>query len=399
MNPHASLVAQAATGPWRGQRPGLRWACLLLVLLAPRAGAAEAAPDPAQTDTLAVAGPRLARAAGAYTDTRHRFSLQLPEGWRLHPTPGDVQGMTFRRDVDQTFALLRVSVRAATADDTPERVLEQALSRLRGEIGFAAGSSVPTSVGLLPSRRASVTVHASGDARTVRAIDVIALVAFGHVHILHFEHLEKERARFGRDLERMTGSYQALVGKSRYAPLIATWERSDGGMRLVLGEDNHFRLAHLSGTYLADGGTLTLYLPEGQESYRYQQEGASLTLHSSNLEAPMRFARSGAARFADARTQGARERGTRALRAGDLAGRWRALERAGTEALVLQLAPSGSVTFGPLSGTWRFRRGLLTIRSIAGSQVTYTASLEGQHLVLGGGDLEQELRLEREGGP
>lgn len=335
----------------------------------------------------------VAKGDRSYTDTKKRFALELPSGWRLHPTPGDTTGMTFRRDVDGAFALLRVMVRPATRDDSVERALEVATGPLRGEIGFRAGTDLPTSVGLLPARRRAVTVYASGDERTVRAIELIALVAFGHVHVLHFEHLDKERARFSRDLDRLTGSYQALAGRRLYGPLVGTWTSASGGPELMLSEDDRFRLGPLAGTFAADGGRLSLHVPEGTETYRYRVDGNLLVLTSPNLEGPSEYRRSGSARF---QPEKERPKKAKRLSSDDLIGRWRVLDGAGTEPLVLQLAPSGAVSFGPLSGRWRFRRGRLTIQSTAGTSVTYHASLDGDRLVLGGGDLEKELRLVRD---
>ena len=328
-----------------------------------------------------------------YTDTKQRFALELPSGWRLHPMPGDSTGMTFRRDVDGAFALLRVSVRQARRDDDVARALEAATGPFRGEIGFRAGAEVPTSMGLLPARRRSLTVHASGDERTVRAVELVVMVAFGHVHVLHFECLDKERARFARDLDRLIGSYRALAGRGVYAPLIGTWTSASGGPELILGEDDRFRLGPLAGTFSTDGGQLSLHVPQGTETYRYRLEGARLVLTSPNLEVPSEYRRSGSARFSSG---AARPQHRGPLRSEDLIGRWRVLDGAGTEPLVLQLATSGAVSFGPLSGRWRFRRGRLTIESTVGSTVTYHASLDGDRLVLGGGDLEKEIHLVRD---
>lgn len=327
-----------------------------------------------------------------YVDTQKRFSVQLPLGWKLHPSPGEMGGMTFRRDVDGTFALLRITVREARPGENAASVLAAALGPFQQEIGFQAGANLPTSVGLLPARKASVTVFASGDSRTVRAIELVALVAFGHVHLLHFEHLQQDNKRFHRDLSRLMGSYQATIGRRIYAPLIGNWQSRDGGPDLILGEDNQFRLSPLKGTFQASASKLTLHLPEGSERYRYVLEGKDLTLQSSNLAEPVRYQRSSSQRF---EADGEKKQRVQRIQTKDLIGEWSALDSPSVDPLVLHLAASGSVSFGPLAGRWRFRRGLLTIRSVSGTSVTYTASLQGDLLILGGGDLEQDLRLRR----
>lgn len=328
-----------------------------------------------------------------YVDTKQRFALKLPLGWRLHPMPGDTQGMMFRRDVDGAFALFHVAVRAQRPGETLGDSLEDATRPLRAEIGFSQGQDLPTSIGLQPGMRRSLTVYASGDARTVRAVELYVLHAFGHVHTLHFESLTSERSRFTRDQDRLVGSYEAHAGKKLYGDLVGEWESLGGGPRLTLTEEGRFTLGPLRGTWSTDGGRLSLHLEQGSERYRYVRQGRRLTLHSGNLDEPMVYERSGSARFsADPPKAVKAKPATRA----EMVGRWRVLDLPSTEPLVLHLAPSGSVAFGPLSGRWQFSRGLLTITSTAGETVTYHASLHDGRLKLGGGDLEREMTLVRD---
>lgn len=331
-----------------------------------------------------------------YVDTKQRFAVKLPLGWRLHPMPGDTRGMMFRRDVDGAFAVFHVAVRPMRAGETLGDSLEEATRPLKAEIGFARGQDLPTSIGLQPGMRRSLTVYASGDQRTVRAVELYVLHAFGHVHTLHFESLQTERARFARDQDRLVGSYDARAGKKLYGDLVGQWESASGAPRLVLTEEGRFKLGPLAGTWSTDGGKLSLHLEQGTERYRYALKGRRLTLHSANLDEPTVYERSGSARFSsddDGDGKGAKQ--SPATR-GQLVGRWRVIGQASTEPLVLHLAPSGSVAFGPLSGRWEFSRGLLTITSTAGESVTYHASLDGGRLVLGGGDLDREMKLLRE---
>ncbi len=328
-----------------------------------------------------------------YTDTKQRFAVKLPLGWRLHPMPGDTRGMMFRRDVDGVFAVFHVSVRPMRPKESLGDSLEDATKPFRAEIGFTQGQDVPTSVGLQPGMRRSLTVFASGDSRTVRAVELYVVHAFGHVHTLHFESLHGERARFARDQDRLVGSYEARAGKKLYGSLVGQWDAVGDGPRLVLTEEGRFRLGPLEGTWSTDGGRLALHLEQGTERYRYVLKGRRLTLHSGNLAEPSVYERSGSARFSAEEERAVKAKpATRA----QLIGRWRVIEAASTEPLVLQLAPSGSVAFGPLAGRWEFSRGLLTITSTAGETVTYHASLHDGQLKLGGGDLDREMTLIRD---
>ncbi|MFZ9886497.1 MAG: hypothetical protein ACO3JL_03250 [Myxococcota bacterium] len=349
--------------------------------------------------SLLFTAPALTKDKSVYEDTKHRFSMRLPLGWRLHPMPGDTSGMMFRRDVDGAFALLHVGVRQQRPLESVTDSLEEATASLRAEIGFEQGKDRTTSVGLHPAMRRSVSVFASGDARTVRAIELYVLHAFGYVHTLHFEHVQDERTRFARDQDRLIGAYEPLAGRTLAGPLIGQWESTSGGAPLVMTEEGRFELGQLrdrlSGTWDTDGGRLTLHLPQGQERYQYQLDGTRLTLSSTNLPSPMVYERTSSGRFLKSKNANGEAPRLQLSRA-TLQGKWRVLDAATTDPLMLHLAPSGAVSFGPLSGRWEFARGLLTITSTAGETMTYHASMDGPHLLLGGGDLDRELRLLRQ---
>jgi hypothetical protein len=331
-------------------------------------------------------------AAKPYVDTKKRFALEQPDGWGLAPLPGDTSGMIFKKTVDGVPGTLRVSVRPILPGETPKQTLGDLEGAMKAELGYRAGTDVPTSVGLLPATRRTFSVFASGDARTVRAIEVTALHAYGHVHLLHFETLQSKRSAFTRDLDKMIASYDALIGKGTYAGLVATWINLGGGPDLVLEEDGRYQLGPLKGGYQADGGQLVLRVGADGEAYRYALVDNMLTLSSPNLGDAMKFKRSGAQRVRLAEATAVAGPLTRE----ELIGTWRVVDSASTDVLRMQLSPTGSVAFGGLSGRWRYSTGRLTITSTQNVEVTYSASLTNRKLVLGGGDLDGELTLVRE---
>ncbi len=341
--------------------------------------------------TLLVALPA---AAKPYTDTKKRFTIELEAGWELAPIPADTLGMNFRKKVGAVPGSLHVMVRPLKPAETTKQTLDELEGGFTAELGYKPGGDVPTSVGLLPAMRRTFTVYASGDATTVRAVELYALHAFGHAHVLHFETLEKSRSAFSRDLDRMLASYQAVIGKGDNAPLVGTWINLDGGTDLLLEEDGSFKLGPLAGGYKAERGGLTLYPAQGAapESFSYVLDGANLTVANRNV-GEMRFRRSGAARY---KSDGAAPKVTGPLTREQLIGGWKVVDAASTEPLRLQLAASGSCAFGPLAGRWRYSTGRLTITSTADVTITYAASLTEGKLVLSGGDLERELTLVRE---
>lgn len=331
--------------------------------------------------------------AKPYKDTRARFALEQPDGWQLAPLPGDTQGMVFRKVVDGVPGTLRVAVRVIKPGETTKMTLDEVEETAKAELGYKRGGDVPTSVGLLPAMRRTFSVYASGDESTVRAIEVIALHAYGHAHILHFETLQDKRKAFTRDLDKMMASYQALIGKGVYATLVGTWINQAGGPELILEEDGRYQLGPLRGGYQADGGKLVLRVGTDGEAYRYVLEDNILTLSSPNLGDEMKFKRSGAPRV---KIDQGPAQSTGPLTREQLIGTWRVIDNASTDVLKLQLGATGSVSFGPLSGRWRFSTGRLTIMSVQNVEVTYSASMNEGKLVLAGGDLDRDLTFIRD---
>jgi hypothetical protein len=334
-----------------------------------------------------------AASAKPYVDTKKRFQLEPAAGWELAPIPGDTTGMNFKKKVDGVPGLFHVAVEALAPGQTPKQTLEKKEAPFKNEIGFNPGTDIPVDIGGFAGTRRSLSVFASGDRKTVRAVELYVVHAFGFAHVLHFETLEKQRGSFTRDIDRMLASYQPLVGKDIAAPLAGLWINTGGGPDLTLEESSEFHMGPLNGGWQSDGGKIVLKIAQGAETYRYVLNGDTLTLSSPNLGEDLVFRRSTTKRAAK---EAPKVRPPGPLTREELIGSWRVIDQAATEPLKLQLAPSGTVAFGPLSGSWRFSTGRLTITSTAGATITYAASMTDGKLVLSGGDLDQDATFERE---
>lgn len=332
-------------------------------------------------------------AAKPYVDTKKRFQIDPAVGWELAPMPGDVTGMNFKKKVDGIPGLLHVGVSSLSPGQTVKQTLDAAEQPFRAEIGFNPGTEVPAAVGGFSGARRTLSVFASGDRSTVRAVELYVVHAYGFAHVLHFETLEKKRGSFTRDLDRMLASYVPLIGKDLAAPLASQWINTGGGPDLSLEESGEFKMGALNGGWRSDGGVIELKIAAGSEKYRYTLNGDTLTLSSPNLGGDLVFRRSASKKTA---REPAPTRAPGPVTREELIGSWRVIDQASTEPLRLVLSPSGSVAFGPLSGRWRFATGRLTITSTAGATITYAASLDDGKLVMSGGDLDKDLRLERE---
>ncbi len=330
--------------------------------------------------------------AKPYVDTKKRFSLDLAAGWQMAPMPGDTQGMIFKKSMDGVPGSFRVSVRELLPGELPGKTLDAFEAPFHDEIGFKPGTDVPAQVGLFPAIRRTFSVYASGDAQTVRAIEVYVVHAFGFAHVLHFETVDSAKGRFARDVDHLIGTYECLAGRAMVGPLVGKWRDDDGGHALTLDEDGRFALGPLVGTWRADRSLLALRLPGGEERYRYELQDATMKLTSSNLDGVKTYVRQGPARFVEKAAPKKQTALTRQM----LIGSWRVVDAASTDPLTLKLAPSGSVAFGGLSGRWDFSTARLTITSTAGVTITYSASVTDGKLSLEGGDLDRPITLVRE---
>ncbi|MBN2360695.1 MAG: hypothetical protein JXR83_14665 [Deltaproteobacteria bacterium] len=340
---------------------------------------------------LALAVPTAAKkrgAGGVYEDTKGRFALDLPLGWNLAPMPGDLKGMMFRRDIGDVPALFHAAVEGVRDSDTLESALDRLTSEFAQEIGYRKLTDLQVKVAGLPALRRTHSAFLSGNDKIVRySVDTV-LIAYGHVHFLHFETAENAYPSFKGDLDKLLGSFRPLVGRKVYGPLLGDWElvSSRSGLRLSLAADLSFVLGDKRGRYRADGTRLTFIQADGRETFDYAVSESSLVVRNDNLSDPMTYRRVGQQRpdLVAVPPASAAER--------SIVGAWRVVDGD----ITLRLSPSGAVQFGPLSGRYRIKGALLTIESAAGVEMTYHYSIHAGRLTLSGGDLEQPLVLQRE---
>ena len=336
--------------------------------------------------------------AKTYVDTKERFSIALASGWKLAPIPGDTTGMVFSKRHGDFPASMRIQVSPLRGFARLDEGLRANLVPFEAEVGFRRGVQRAMRLGEHGARRQTFTLFAHGDSRLVREISITVVHAYGFLYVVTLDTLEDKRRLFVQDFERMLASFKPLAGREIAEPLIGDWLSPDEGPPLWLRADNTFELGPLKGVWLADGGRLDLHLPQGREAYRYQVAGRTLMLHSSNLDEPRMYRRGGskeggAAAFIASKSP---PQNVKSLTREALMGRWKVVDAPSVQPLVLHLAPSGTVSFGPLHGQWRYKNGLLTISTVAGPTITYHVSLHDERLRMGGGDLAEEILLLRQ---
>lgn len=327
-------------------------------------------------------------AAAPYVDTKGRFQVELPEGWRLLPAYGDSFGMRFQREIPGGRVSVTVHVDPVEVEgleafvrEIEGWVLEQGLarrSRARGELG--AHSAVV--LGFEPVEK---------DKREQTAARSYFLEVRGHYYHLHVSAspaFVMKRAQ--REIDALISSFTPGSGPGPAArsppgpapaaptrPIEGAWT-SDAGVLVRFEPNGQFVMGAASGRYVLRGETLALMIDgKAPQSFRVELAGSELRLHSERLPAPAVYRRGPSA--------GA---GSSAL-----VGRWRAAIPGGT--LELALLDSGRFALDARSGRWVHRDGLLSLTTDQGEVVAYGVEIEGERLSLSGGDLEEPLWLHK----
>jgi hypothetical protein len=334
--------------------------------------------------------------ARPYEDTKQRFSLEVPEAWRLAPRFGDLAGMTFERRLEALGAR-DVAVLTVHVDPLAASHLDEFVRRVEADEG--ATGPAEERAATVAGRPARVRERKVGE-RVVRGYFFDARGRYFHLRLevpeLTLRAVEAELAPMlasftpgvggGKAPAFGGGADTAPAASSPSAPaarpvsrggsraIVGRW-RSPSGARLELGADGRFRMGSRQGTYSLSASQLVLDVP-GKDpitlAWSLADEGRALTISGEALREPARYRRDDDA-----------ERG--------LAGRWIAT-RGRVE---LDLGADGHFTFGPLEGTWSEAEDHIVLRSARGDSVTYRATLDDDTLQLSGGDLEQPLVLRR----
>lgn len=326
-------------------------------------------------------------ASAPYVDTKGRFQLELPEGWRLLPAYGDSFGMRFQRELPGGRVSLTVHVDPVEVEglesfvtEIEGWVLEQGLERKtrdRGRVGSYSAVVLSFDSGKQKDARSKVAA---------RSYFLEERAHYYHLHVSASPAFVLDRAR--REVDALLHSFVAAPKPTERASasppvvtpkisIVGDW-LSDKGVRFRLDPDGRFAMGGAEGRYLHQGETLALMI-EGKspQSFRAELTEDRLLLHSERLPAPAVYRRATASRAVEPA----------------LTGRWRATIPGGT--LELALDPTGRFSLESHRGQWVLRDGLLSLTTDEGEVIAYAAEIEGERLALSGGDLEEPLWLHK----
>lgn len=341
-------------------------------------------------------------AAKPYEDTRHRFTVELPETWALTPQFGDTSGMVFQRSIGvrqrESLATLIIHVDSAPASDAKEYA-DAHEKALRAQPSLARKNEGAVTVGGNAALFREYRAMAGKKPKIEKTIRAHFLEAAGHHYLIHIESPSRDFAKIEADLAKILASFTPKAGggddRGREAiridaatapPINGRWVNDDG-LLMVLGGDGSFALAEATGRYEVKENTLTMIIPgQGRESFTFVFDGVAgtLTLSSDNLGTPMIYRRAPA---------GSSKPSKDPSQDGALAGKW--ITPTANGPLIMELRANRTFSMGASNGQWTNTAKTLTLIKSGSESVTYNFQRDGDRLALSGGDLEVEVVFSR----
>ncbi|MCC6808266.1 MAG: hypothetical protein IT381_12660 [Deltaproteobacteria bacterium] len=319
-----------------------------------------------------------------YEDIKSRFRIELPEGWKWNPQPGDTLGTWFRKQ--DTGALGNFAVRVVKLDRTTtlDNLLKEAEGAISDEPGYRRLSDKQVTVASRATTKREYTMFVAGSDRTQRRVEDYFLQNGDHAFWLHFETLAEGFDLFREDVDQMVASFvpiaggqkAALVGESAMK-LIGRWQKiGDAELVMELKEDGTYVLGAATGSYTVEKNALILRISgQGEERFNYSLNKDELTVAGPNLDVPIHYRKIGIKRTAK------------------LAGTWKPRS---AKVSSLRLSPGGQFVFGEVTGNYKQKGDLLVMRRVDGAEVIYSLWLEVDLMKLSGGDMAGETIFDRE---
>lgn len=228
--------------------------------------------------------------AAQFTDVHKRFTLELPEGFRFAPMPGDLEGVTFAATLGGSTAFAVVRIFPARQGATTEQVDREMLTVLQRQPGLRVVREGRCSLGgqAARCRRSVQSFEVDTKQRTKMQEDALFLQG-GTVYMLHVEALAEVFGTFETGFGTLRDTLQfsalgpedpALQGLT--SPLVGRWAmRADPSVILHLRADGTFTLAGSAGTFRIQGGAFVMLAHGGtDERFHWTVRGTELVVRS-----------------------------------------------------------------------------------------------------------------------
>jgi len=235
-------------------------------------------------------------AATPFTDEQSRFSLSLPDGWSVAPRVAASDGVAFRRQVDNLFALILVNVMPAEAGLSLHKIAADSGRVVAGTPGYRLVADGVSKLGALPAFRRRYVQLMTADGRWQKMCEDRWAVGQGRIYLVHAETVAESFGTFEQDFEMLFASFGMPTAAAAAAgdllldsPVVGRWMMAGTtDTQLDLRADGTFSLLNLQGTYTVEGAVLHMR-PSGaaEESYRWRRTGKDLVLESAALGKPI----------------------------------------------------------------------------------------------------------------
>jgi len=315
-----------------------------------------------------------------YEDLKRRFRLDLPDGWRWTPQPGDTLGEWFRKEDTGAIGNFGVRVVKLTGTMTLQDFAAQTENAMKSEPGYRKLLEQASMLGTHPTIKREYVMDVSGSDAVQRRAQEQFLVNGEYGFWLHFETLAEGFDLFQRDVDHLlagfvpiSGGQRAKVAGKKAEKIIGRWNKVEDNLRFDLRLDGTFTLGDQTGTYVIDEDELTITIPgKVVEKFHYAFLNNELVIAGPHLDEPIHYRRV-------------------AGPAAPLFGTWRPRGRKGD----LRLTSGGAFIYGTTSGNYHLNADLLTMKRKDGVELTYVFLLDGDLFKLSGGDLSDEVVFDR----
>jgi hypothetical protein len=316
-----------------------------------------------------------------YDDLKQRFRIDLPDGWRWTPQPGDTLGEWFRKDDTGAIGNFGVRVVKLAAGMSLRDFVAQTEASIKGEPGYRKLAEQPSMLGTHSTIKREYVMFVAGSERTQRHAEEQFLVNGEYGFWLHFETVAEGFDLFQHDIDHLFASFVPIAGGQRAKVagkkaehLIGHWLKVGDTLHFDLHLDGTFALGDETGTYIADNDYLIVTIPgKVVEKFHYAFIQEELVIAGPHLEEPIHYRRVA---------------GPHAV----LTGLW---QPRGGKAAPLRLSAGGSFVFGARTGVYAVKGDLLVLKSKDGDELTYVMLLDGDLLKLSGADFVDQVLFDR----
>lgn len=235
--------------------------------------------------------------AEPFEDTQKRFALDLPQDWKFAPQPGEVNGASFQRSMQDVRARLSVKVLGVGNSTTVKTFIHQVSGGIVDDPEVAILREEHARIAGLSAIKRRYTRAALGGKR-VAMVENYYAVHLGNGYLIHLEAPADRFAAFGADFQKLLAGlrFSGIDPASAHPHppvLLGKWlMKGTRGTVLELKIDGTFSLDDTPGVWRVNGDSMLVRpLGGGAETFGWRLRGDHLTLSNSNMGGEIEYQR------------------------------------------------------------------------------------------------------------